>query len=65
MCCVSVGRQKLHLALDSGTTQKAEDFEVRENWILGCGDYLLILLLKQLNQKTLALLLILLQKVNL
>jgi len=22
----------------SGTTQKTEDFEVRKNWVLGCGD---------------------------
>ncbi len=21
----------------SGTTQKTEDFEVRKNWVLGCG----------------------------
>lgn len=24
----------------SGTTQKTEDFEVRKNWVLGCGDLL-------------------------
>jgi len=21
-----------------GTTQKTEDFEVRKNWVLGCGE---------------------------
>lgn len=26
----------------SGTTQKTEDFEVRKNWVLGCGDLLLL-----------------------
>ena len=41
MCCVSVGRQKLHLAVDSGTTQNTEAFEVRKNWILGCGESIL------------------------
>ena len=25
-------------AVDSGTKQKTEDFEVRKNWVLGCGD---------------------------
>ncbi|HAT63194.1 MAG TPA: hypothetical protein DCS66_01140 [Flavobacteriaceae bacterium] len=25
-------------ALDSGTKQKTEDFEVRKNWVLFCGD---------------------------
>jgi len=39
MCCVSVGRQKLHLALASGTKQKTEDFEERKNWVLFCGDF--------------------------
>jgi hypothetical protein len=29
MCFVSVGRQKRHLAVESGTTQKTEAFEVR------------------------------------
>jgi len=24
--------------LASGTTQKTEDFEVRKNWVLGCGE---------------------------
>ena len=26
----------------SGTTQKTEDFEVRKNWVLGCGDLIVI-----------------------
>ncbi len=38
MCCVSVSRQKLHLAVESGTKQKTVAFEARENWILGCGE---------------------------
>ncbi len=25
-------------ALASGTNQKTEDFEERENWVLGCGE---------------------------
>lgn len=37
MCCVSVGSQKLHLAMESGTTEKTEGFEVRKNWVLCCG----------------------------
>lgn len=31
-------------ALDSGTKQKTEDFEVRKNWVLFCGDYSTFLL---------------------
>jgi len=37
---VSVGRQKAHLALASGTKQKTEDFCLsQKNWVLFCGDF--------------------------
>ncbi len=34
-------------ALDSGTKQKTEGFEVRKNWVLFCGDLLFQLLISQ------------------
>jgi hypothetical protein len=42
MCHYSSGYNyydiKLTMRLVSGTTQKTEGFEVRENWVLGCVD---------------------------
>jgi len=38
--CERNGRQKAHLALANGTTQKTEGFCFSaKNWVLGCGDF--------------------------